>query len=187
MSRKVSIISLPFVVLAISVLACNAPKPTPSPTVTSQAAPSTPQQKETSTVEPTQTSTVTKSPEATEEAITATVTAEATNPSSTATPTVTSTPPETGEPLVISSPGFEIADWQPLSETGEWEGHLRAIFTGGVAPYTFALENNTPQEENLLYIRWRKCRSAPLTIRVWSADGQEAHKGIWVVSPYCPD
>jgi len=89
--------------------------------------------------------------------------------------------------LVILEPGFEIADWQSLPETGEWEGHLRAIFTGGAPPYTFALEGNPSQSENYLYIRWRKCKDAPLTLHVWSGDGQEAHKGIWIVSPWCPD
>ena len=87
--------------------------------------------------------------------------------------------------MVIVDPGFEIVDWEPLPETGEWQGHLRATFTGGVPPYAFALEHGPKQSENYLYIRWRRCRNAPLTISVWSGDGQEAHKAIWVVSPWC--
>ena len=110
-----------------------------------------------------------------------------TSPAVTPAPTVTPTQSSPGEPLEISNPGFEITDWQALPDTGEWEGHLRIIFTGGMEPYTFALESNPPQSKNSLYIRWRKCHNAPLTVHVWSGDGQEAHKGIWVESPWCPD
>jgi hypothetical protein len=88
--------------------------------------------------------------------------------------------------LEIGSPGFEIVDWRLLPDTGEWEGHLRVVFSGGVPPYRFALEANEPQEENSLYVRWRMCKNAPLSVRVLSGDGQEASKPIWVVSPYCP-
>jgi hypothetical protein len=87
--------------------------------------------------------------------------------------------------LQITNPGFEIVDWEPLPDDGEWEGHLRIVFTGGAPPYQFALEGSEPQDENYLYVRWRKCRNAPLTVRILSNDGQEASKQIWVVSPYC--
>jgi hypothetical protein len=88
--------------------------------------------------------------------------------------------------LVIVDPGYEIVEWRSVPEAGEWEGYLRTTFTGGVPPYAFALEHGPKQSKNYLYIRWRKCRNAPLTISVWSGDGQEIHKAIWVVSPWCP-
>jgi hypothetical protein len=108
-------------------------------------------------------------------------------PTATATPTATPTPLLPGETLEITGQGFEIADWQELPESGEWEGHLRVTFSGGLPPYEFAIETGEPETENYLYIRWRKCVAAPLTVHIWSADGQEAHKSIWVVSPWCPD
>jgi len=194
MRDKRHLVYLALIALVASVLACNAPTPTatdpqaPFPTATPHPLPTLPPQK---TVPPSETpaeaTPTSESPEATETATAKAPPPTATQPSPTSTPTSTPTQPSPGGPLVILDPGFEIADWNPLDETGEWEGHLRAIFTGGVPPYTFALENQDQQSENYLYIRWRKCLDAPLTIRVWSADGQETHKGIWVVSPYCPD
>ncbi|MGC9350115.1 MAG: hypothetical protein ACP5JG_18390 [Anaerolineae bacterium] len=35
--------------------------------------------------------------------------------------------------------------------------------------------------------RWRLCKAMPATIRVWSADGQEAETAIWVWELGCED
>jgi hypothetical protein len=183
MDRRYVFIGLALIGLVASNLACNAPEPTPAaltdvPTISpfeETASPATLQAPPTATSTPAPTVT-TPSPTPTP---TPTPTATAT-----ATPTATPTQPSPGAPLVISQPGYELVDWQDLPDTGEWEGHLRVVFSGGRPPYTFALENNPPQDENYLYIRWRKCKNVPLTVRVWSGDGQKAHKGIWLV---CPD
>jgi len=92
----------------------------------------------------------------------------------------------TGDPLVIIGQGYEITDWREAPDSDDWEGHLHITFTGGAPPFLYALENSEPQSDNLLYLRWLRCHDAPLTVHIWSADGQEAHKSVWVVSPYCP-
>ncbi len=183
MRRARYVCTAALVTLVVSALACNAPTPTPlapSPplTVTPYIAGTVPAQE---TAPPTQT-------------VPAEATAPPPTPTETPTPTPslpTSTPtptrPPLGAPLVIGDPGFEIVNWRKLETSGEWEGYLRIIFYGGVPPYSFALENRPAQSDNYLYIRWRKCTSAPLTAHVWSADGQVAHKGIWVVSPWCDE
>jgi hypothetical protein len=173
------------VALAASVLACNAPTPTPE----APASVETPHPLPTVTPE----ETATPSPTATPIGAKTVTPLLSTTPTATATPTVeagpTNTPtrPPLGEPLEIGDPGYEMVYWQQVPDSGEWEGYIRVIFSGGVEPYTFALEHGEEQDENRLYIRWRKCHNAPLTVSVWSADGQEAHKAIWVVSPWCPD
>lgn len=187
-TKRYVFIGLALIGVLASILACNAPTETPaSPTeatstsLPEETAPSgatdTPSEA-TSTprpvTEPSPTPLSSPTP-------TATITPTATQPASRATPTR----PSRGEPLVIPDPGFEFVDHQVIPGSGEWEGHLRVQFTGGVPPYEFALENGEPQRENYLYVRWRKCRNAPLTVHVWSADGQEAHKQIWVESPHC--
>lgn len=176
--------------LVASILACNAPTETPGAATAS--ATSLPTKEEVgpgATPTPTSaqpTATATPAATATEPPTTA-ATATKPVPTATAPPTATPTQPAEGEPLEIVDPGFVLVDWQSLPDSGEWEGHLRVVFQGGVPPHTFALEGNEPQDENHLYVRWRACRGAPLTVRVWSADGQEAHRAIWLESPYCPE
>jgi hypothetical protein len=184
------LIGLAGMALVASILACNAPTETPSVTASPRQATAPPAATSvpaslppaTESVAPTETPSPTKDPlsGATPTAPEATETG-----TPTVTPTVTPTEPVRAEPLQITNPGFEIVDWEPLPDDGEWEGHLRIVFTGGAPPYQFALEGSEPQDENYLYVRWRKCRNAPLTVRVLSNDGQEASKQIWVVSPYC--
>lgn len=202
--RRCALMYLGLIALVVSILACNAPTPTPvgppppPPTETAVTPTSTPEEAPPPTDTPSEATSTSEPPQVTEETPSSepptptgtppTPTATATPSAETATPTPTTTPtqPPPGEPLVISDPGFEIADWQWLPDTGEWEGHLRVVFTGGVPPYQFALEDRSPQDDNYLYIRWAKCLAAPLTVHVWSADRQEAHKPIWVESP-CPE
>ncbi len=181
MDGRYVFIGLALIGLVASNLACNAPEPTPvaltnvptSSSLQETAPPLTTQIPSTATSTPAPTATV-PSPMSTATA----------TPTATAMPTATPTQPAPGPPLDISQPGYELVDWQDLPDSGEWEGHLRVVFTGGRPPYTFALENNPPQSENYLYIRWKKCKNVPLTVRIWSEDGQEAHKAIWLV---CPD
>jgi hypothetical protein len=182
MDSRYAFIGLALIGLVASNLACNAPEPTSA--VLTDAPTSSPMQ-ETTSPETTQAppqATATLAPVAITPSSTPTRTPTPTA-TTTATPTATPTPPPQGAPLVISQPGYELVDWQDLPETGEWEGHLRIVFSGGRPPYTFALENNPPQSENYLYIRWRKCKNVPLTVRVWSGDGQKAHQSIWLVCP----
>ena len=103
-------------------------------------------------------------------------------------PTLPPPPPATeAGPLVIQEGlGYEIADWQPLDASREWEGHIRVLFSGGAPPYTFSLGHGEEQSENYLYIRWGWCTGVPTRVDVWSADGQHAHQDIWIESPYCP-
>jgi len=197
--RNLMVICLALAALVITALACNAPTPTPSgpqavqPSLTPYLAPTEPSgTDETRAASPDESETKTepsKTPELVpgKETVLPRATDTPSTPSPTVPPTATSTPLPFAEPLVITGQGYEITDWQALPDSGEWEGHLRVTFTGGVPPYTFALEDKEPQGGNSLYIRWRKCVAAPLTVHVWSADGQEAHKSIWVVSPWCPD
>jgi len=203
--NRLPIVYLAFSALVASSLACNAPSPassgdqqSPSPSVTPYVASTEPAGADKASPAPTDESgaktqateipvaTQTPQPTATQKPVLPTATNTPSAPTSTATLTPTATASQQAEPLTITGQGFEIADWQKLPDTDEWEGHLRITFTGGLPPYTFALENNEPQSENSLEIRWRKCVAAPLTAHVWSSDGQEAHKGIWVESPWCP-
>jgi hypothetical protein len=179
--------------LVASMLACNAPTETPSIAASPRQAtappaatdvPASPPSLATETAAPTETPSPTDDPVAGATPTAAEATGTATP---TVTPTVTPTEPVRGEPLEISNGGFEIVDWEPLPDDGEWEGHLRIVFTGGAPPYQYALEGSEPQDENHLTVRWRRCRNAPLTVRILSSDGQEASKQIWVVSPYCPE
>jgi hypothetical protein len=181
------LIGLAGMAVVASILACNAPTETPLATGSPRQAtvPPAATAVPTSPPLPTETAVPTVTPSPTEESLTG-ATPTPREAAETATPTVTPTEPVGAETLEISDPGFEIVDWEPLPDGGEWEGHLRIVFSGGAPPYQFALEANEPQDENHLYIRWRRCSNAPLTVRVLSSDGQEASKQIWVVSPYCP-
>ncbi len=183
MQRGAVAVAVAGMMVAASALACNAPADTPVvtgapsagtgvPPATESVTSPTPPPAETEAVSPT----LSASPPGTP-------TVETPSP----TPTPTATQPAEVEPLEIGSPGFDMVDWSPLPGTGEWEGQLRITFSGGVPPYQFALEGNQPQDENLLTLRWRNCKNAPLTVRVLSGDGQEARKQIWIESPYCPE
>jgi len=181
MRRRRAAVAVAGMMVAASALACNAPVETPVVTPSPSAGAEAPSATDTPVFP-------TPSPQETEVAsptLSPTRSTPAETPSPT--PTVTPTQPAEVEPLEIGNPGFEIVDWSPLPGTGEWEGHLRITFSGGVPPYQFALEGNEPQDENLLTLRWRNCKSAPLTVRVLSGDGQEARKQIWIESPYCPE
>jgi hypothetical protein len=106
-------------------------------------------------------------------------------PPPTATPKPTATPEITIGPLAIIDTGYELVDWEGLPSK-EWEGHLRLKFTGGLPPYTSSIGHRDPQEENLHYFRYAACKGASLRADVWSADGQHAHRDIWVEAPWCP-
>jgi outer membrane biosynthesis protein TonB len=203
-NRRCTLMYLGLVALVVSILACNAPTPTPvgppipSPTVTAVTPTSTPEEAPPPTDTPSEATSTSEPPQITEETPTSeppaptetppSPTATPTPSAKTATPTPTTMPtqPPPGETLIILDPGFEIADWQALPETGEWEGHLRILFTGGVPPYTSSMQDREPQSENYHYIRWAKCRPAVWRANVWSADGQYAHKDVYIEAPWCP-
>jgi tetratricopeptide (TPR) repeat protein len=99
--------------------------------------------------------------------------------------TPTPTPVLPGGTLTVVYPYYYIIDREVVFDTEEWTGHLGVFFTGGLPPYEFALENGVRQAESSLPLRWVICSPAPLTIHIWSSDGQEAHQSIWV-EPWCP-
>ena len=119
-------------------------------------------------------------------AATAAATATATP---TATPTATSTPESIvpGPPLAFEDPAWELVEWHRIPDTNDWEGTLRIHVTGGTAPYRSQLENHETIDGLEVQARWRLCTAMPATIRVWSADEQVAHTGIWVWELGCDD
>ncbi len=120
-------------------------------------------------------------------------------PTATETPTVTptatkgatetSTPtntPKPGPPLSFEDPSWELGEWHKIADTGEWEGTIRALITGGTPPYRSQLENGDIVNGLDMPVRWRLCKPMPATIRVISADGQDIHTAIWVWELGCP-
>ena len=117
---------------------------------------------------------------------TATVTATAT-PTATATATATPQPIVPGPPLSFKDPAWQLVEWHQIPETNDWEGTIRIHVTGGTAPYRSQLENQEIVGGLEVQARWRLCSAMPATIRVWSADEQVAHTGIWVWELGCSD
>jgi len=105
-------------------------------------------------------------------------------PTMTPTPTTTATPtPQPivpGPPLSFEDPAWELVEWHQIPETNDWEGTIRIHVTGGTAPYRSQLENQEIIGGLEVQARWRLCTAMPATIRVWSADEQYVHTGIWV-------
>jgi hypothetical protein len=126
----------------------------------------------------TATLTVTMTPTAT-----ATLTPTATPAGPTATPTLA--PP--GPPLSFDDPAWELVEWHEVADANEWEGIIRAHVVGGVPPYRFQIEDKPVSDSADLVVRWRLCKAMPATIRVWSADGQQAGTVIWVWELGCKD
>jgi hypothetical protein len=106
-------------------------------------------------------------------------------PPATPKPKPTATLEATIAPLEIVDTGYELVDWEGLPSK-EWEGHIRIKFTGGVPPYTSSIGHRDPQKENLHYFRYAACKGASVRTDVWSADGQHAHRDVWVEAPWCP-
>jgi tetratricopeptide (TPR) repeat protein len=77
-------------------------------------------------------------------------------------------------PLEILRPYVFYYDHRQIEGTDEWEGHLGIFFSGGCAPFAFALNASPFQNENHLRIRWPVCQPLPVTVHVRSCDGQEA-------------
>jgi|GEM_PF-5866038 len=191
-------------------LACNGPRIIIQPAATATpfapqqnptAIPAQPTATDTSEPPPPTTEAPQESPEPTEAPTDAPPTDEPATDTPTPEPTDTSSPPtdtpipatdtaeptetpDQGDPLQLQGQGYEIIESNAIGTEGEWEGYLRINFSGGVAPYEFAMETGDPQSENRFYIHWGNC-NAPLTVHVWSADGQELHESVWVQSPHC--
>lgn len=108
-------------------------------------------------------------------------------PTPTLTPTTTSQAVQPGPPLAFQEPAWEIAEWQQIPETSDWEGTIRLRITGGTAPYRAQLENQPVVDGLLVPARWRICSAMPATVRVWSADGQRVETKIWVPGVGCVD
>ena len=132
-------------------------------------------------VDPTATDTSTPEPP------TATPTATpkpAAKPTLTSTPTPTPTPTakavEPGAPLTFNDPAWELVEWHRIPDSGEWEGTLRLSISGGTPPYRSQIENRPIVNGLEVTTKWRLCKAMPATVRVWSADGQQAETGIYV-------
>lgn len=186
-------VALASAALVAGILACNAPTPSPArlqtspPTVTPYVPATVPPQDTPSptTAAPSATSTP-ELPTPTHTPEPALPTDTLPPPAPTSPPTATPTTTQPAAPLEIVDTGYEIVDWQPVPGSKEWEGHLRILFQGGIAPYTSSIAHRDPQEENHHYLRWEECKGAPIRSDVWSADGQHAHRDLWIASPYCP-
>lgn len=168
--------------LLLGSLACNFPG---APSFSSGVATPTPEVYVTVLVV---TATADATPVSTEIAATATLSVTVT-PTATATLTPTATPSgptptptlaPPGPALVFLDPGWELKEWHEASGTGEWEGVIKVNVDGGVPPYRVQLENQEIVAGLELPARWRLCKVMPATVRVWSADGQEASSAIWI-------
>jgi tetratricopeptide (TPR) repeat protein len=115
-------------------------------------------------------------------------------PTATNTPTPTSTPEPTATPrmptavpgpLHIRRPYVWFHERHAIPGSNEWEGYLGIFYEGGAAPLRFAIEGQPPQGDNYIYIHWQKCRPIPITLHVWSSDGQEAHETVQLPG-WCP-
>ena len=88
-------------------------------------------------------------------------------------------------PLRIRPPYIWYHERASVAGTSEWEGYLGIFYEGGAAPLRFAIEAMPPQDSNYIYIRWQVCRPIPITVHVWSNDGQEAHEKVQLPG-WCP-
>jgi hypothetical protein len=118
-------------------------------------------------------------------------------PSVTSTPTMTPTPTPTatatpeavkpGPPLTFQDPSWELVAWERVPGTNDWQGTIRIHVNGGTPDYRAQLEDHPIVDGLDVPARWRLCSAMPATIRVWSADGQQAHTSIWVQEVGCSD
>jgi hypothetical protein len=129
--------------------------------------------------EPTATETATPTPRATA--------TETPTPSVTPTLTPTVRVIEPGPPLVFNDPSWELVEWQPVPGTGEWEGTLRLNVSGGTPPYRAQIEDKPIVSGLEVTTRWRLCKAMPATVRVWSADDQQAETQIYVWELGCEE
>ena len=170
--------------LLLITLACNFPglpaRPfDPAPSSDEGEAPDEGEPGDGGTLEPTATGTATPTPQAT----------QTETPTPTVTPTLTPTVKaiEPGPPLVFGDPAWELVEWHPVPGTGEWEGTLRLNISGGSPPYRAQIEDNPLINGLEVTTRWRLCKAMPATVRVWSADGQQAETGIYVWELGCEE
>jgi len=178
------------VALSVLVLACNFPGwATPVSDVYPTAESQITESAVTSTSAPTATNVPTAlSARATLTAtLTPTATATLTPTATPAGPTATPTLAPQGPPLSFDDPSWELVEWHEVADANEWEGIIRVHVIGGVPPYRFQIEDKPVSDSADLIARWRLCKAMPATIRVWSADGQEASTVIWVWELGCKE
>jgi len=182
-------------VLAISILACNAPlqpTPTPSPllpTMTPHILPTLPPQE---TLPPTPTQwfppTHTPVPPTPTEATPTPIPPSATNTPLQPTETPTPTLPVSTGPLDFTRPE-RLDRWQLLSDA-EYECEIVLEITGGAPPYTVHHDLNaftTWETSPVLTFTARECGAIVHTIKVESADGQTAIHDYWIPPPWCEE
>jgi hypothetical protein len=171
--------------LLASILACNAPAPTPQsppPSITPDTVP--PQ--ETSLPSPTE---VSPEPTPTTAPPTAATTESPLPTESPPTPSTgrpTPAPPVSTGPLDFPVPTL-LDNWQPTADGG-YEATIILRITGGAPPYvvhhdmdTFITEEISPA----IVFEARGCSALVHTIIVESADGQSVEHDYWIPAPWC--
>jgi hypothetical protein len=183
MQRRFALIVLTLIGLVASILACNAPTPTPedlSPTGTTDVSPTSSPQ-DTTTPMPTETP---PQPSPTPKTQPSTETPTPT-PSPTLTPTPTA-PVSTG-PLDFPVPAA-LDHWRAL-ENGEQEATIILHITGGAPPYTIyhdqTVVTTTWETAPAIVFQARGCSALVHTIIVESADGQSKKHDYWIPVPWC--
>jgi hypothetical protein len=186
--RYAPVMTLAFVGLVGSILACNAPTPTPeAPTSTlmpDASATSPPQ--ETLPPTPTQWFPPTHTPISVQPAVTETPSTPTATPSPTITPTPT--PPISTGPLDFVRPD-QLDSWQPLPD-GKYECTIVLQIRGGALPYTVHHDLDvftTQQTRPPLVFTAHGCGAIVHTIKVESADGQSAMYDYWIPAPWCEE
>lgn len=187
MNGRHTLMIVAFLGLTASILACNAPTPTPQAppqAVTPSISPTSPPQ-ETPPPPPTETPLETAPtpvlPAATNTPLTPTAT-----PSPTATPTPT--PPISTGPLDFTRP-TRLDHWHPLPD-GKYECQIILQITGGAPPYTVHhdLDVFTTWETNpALVFTAHGCGAIVHTIKVESADGQTVIHDYYISAPWCEE
>jgi len=186
--RHVSVV-LASAALAASILACNAPAPTPQapPPTSALETPSVVPLQETPPSSPTQVT-----PEATPTNAPPTITPSATEtalptePSTPSTARPTPAPPVSTGPLDFPEPA-RLDDWRPLPN-GRYEATIILRITGGAPPYTIHHDTDvftTDQMAPPIVFEAIGCSALVHTIVVESADGQSARHDYWIRPPWC--
>jgi len=186
--RYAPVMMLAFAGLVGSILACNAPTPTPeAPTSTlmPDASATSPSQ-ETLPPTPTQWFPPTHTPTSAQPAVTETPSTPTPTPSPTMTPTPT--PPISTGPLDFARPD-QLDSWQSLPD-GKYECTIVLQIRGGAPPYTIHHDLDvftTQQTRPPLVFTAHGCGAIVHTIKVESADGQSAVHDYWIPAPWCEE
>ena len=171
-----------FIGLLASILACNAPTPTPQPLLPSTTPDAVPPP---DTVLPSPTR-ISPEPTPTTAPPTAATTGSPVPTESPPTPPAGRPTPVSTGPLDFAKPA-SLDNWQPTADGG-YEATIILRITGGAPPYvihhdldTFIAEETSPE----ILFEARGCSALVHTIIVESADGQRVTHDYWIPAPWC--